>query len=93
MAPEYSIWDSVVGPESKDLHVAFLVVESIQMASTGELDLSAPSDFVESELCHCYVILVDRVDAYTVDMSDYDVETTGMDRYSHYCVLKTLDEL
>ena len=33
MAPEYSIWDSLVCPESEDLYVAFLVIESIQVTS------------------------------------------------------------
>ena len=93
MAPEYSIWDSLVCPKSEDLYVAFLVIESIQVTSSSKLDLSAPSDLVVGELCHGYVVLVDCVDANTVDMSNYDVVTTWMDGYSHYGVLKTLDEL
>lgn len=93
MASEYSIWDSLVCPKSEDLYVAFLVIESIQVTSSSKLDLCAPSDLVVGELCNGYVVLVDRVDANTVDMSNYDVVTTWMDGYSHYGVLKTLDEL
>ena len=63
------------------------------MTSSSKLDLRASSDLVVGELCHGYVVLVDRVDANTVDMSNYDVVSSWMDGHSHYGVLKTLDEL
>lgn len=93
MAPEYSIWDSFVCPESEDLYVAFFVIKGIQVTSFRELDLCASSDLVVGELRHGYIVLVDRVNAHSVNMSNYDVETTWMDSYSHNCILETLDEL
>ena len=63
------------------------------MTASRKLDLCASSDLVIGELCHGNVVLVDSVNAHSVDMSNYDVETTWMDGHSLYGILKTLDEL
>ena len=93
VAPEYSIWDSLVGPKSEDLYVAFLVIACIQVASGRKLDLRASSHLGVGKLRHGYVVLVDCVNAHSVDMSNYDVKAAWMDGHSHDGILKALDEL
>ena len=63
------------------------------MTASRKLDLCASSDLVIGELCHGYVVLVDSVNAHSVDMSNYDVKAAWMDGHSHDGILKALDEL
>ena len=71
--------DALVLPELEDLDVAALVVQSEKVATVRELDLCAPSDLVDGELGHGYVVRVHSVDPDSVGVCDHHVEAAGVE--------------
>ena len=76
MAGENPLWRSFVLPEFEHLNVVFFIVDCVEMASIGELDIGAAADFSLGELSNSHVVWMDRVDFDSVEVCDHGVEAT-----------------